>query len=350
MMEASEKKSAPLPAKLIAGAIIAAAIGLGAFTLWQRGELPSSDEAAIDAEVVHIATTVGGRIDQLLVQENQRVKAGDVLFIIDQTAYQLAVDQARATLDLTLANADLQERVIATETADAAIARDGVQRAEINAAHARRSAERLRPLAEAGHIPRQQYDAAETLARDAAITLKEARQRAAAAQNAIGTGDGGRATIAAQRAALANAEHMLENTIVRAPHSGLIVGLKTRSGETVAPFQSLFTLITDQEWFALANFREGELSKINEGDCVTAFSMIDRTVPIKGRVASIGTGVASGNEIDLPRSAPYIQRTLEWVKVSQSFPVRIKLEDPPEKLMRLGASALVQVRHGAACR
>ena len=349
-MEASGKKSAPVSAKLAAFVIIGIALVLGAFTLWQRSELPSSDEAAIDADVVHVAATVGGRIDQLLVQENQRVKAGDVLFIIDQTAYRLAVDQARAALDLSLANADLQERVIATETADAAIAREGVQRAEVNAAHARRTAERLRPLAEAGHIPRQQYDAAETVARDAAITLKEARQRASAARTAIGTGDGGRATIAAQRAALANAEHMLENTIVRAPHSGLIVGLKTRSGETIAPFQSLFTLITDEEWFALANFREGELAKINEGDCVTAFSMIDRSVPIKGRVESIGTGVMSGNEIDLPRSAPYIQRTLEWVKVSQSFPVRIKLDQPPEKLMRLGASAMVQVKHGAACR
>ncbi|MEA1619953.1 multidrug transporter subunit MdtN [Erythrobacter sp. T5W1-R] len=349
-MEASGKKPARFSAKLGAGVVIAAAIALGALTVWQRNELPSSDEASIDAEVVHVAATVGGRIDQLLVQENQRVKAGDVLFIIDQTAYQLAVDQARAALDLSLANADMQSRVIATETADAAIARDGVQRAEVNAAHARRSADRLRPLAEAGHIPRQQYDAAETLARDAAITLKEARQRAAAARTAIGTGDGGRATIAAQRAALANAEHLLDSTIVRAPHDGLIVGLKTRSGETVAPFQSLFTLITNEEWFAVANFREGELARINEGDCVTAFSMIDRSVPIRGRVQSIGTGVMAGNEIDLPRSAPYIQRTLEWVKVSQRFPVRIKLVKPPEKLMRLGASALVQVKHGAACR
>lgn len=349
-MEASGKKSVPVSAKLAALVVIGLALVLGAVTLWHRSELPSSDEAAIDADVVHVAATVGGRIDKLLVQENQRVKAGDVLFIIDQTAYRLAVDQARAALDLSLANADLQERVIATETADAAIARDGVQRAEVNAAHARRTAERLRPLAEAGHIPRQQYDAAKTVARDADITLKEARLRASAARNAIGTGDGGRATIAAQRAALANAEHMLENTIVRAPHSGLIVGLKTRSGETIAPFQSLFTLITDEKWYALANFREGELAKINEGDCVTAFSMIDRSVPIKGRVESIGSGVMSGNEIDLPRSAPYVQRTLEWVKVSQSFPVRIMLDQPPEKLMRLGASAMVQVKHGAACR
>lgn len=225
-----------------------------------------------------------------------------------------------------------------------------MQRAETNAAHTRRTADRLRPLAEAGHIPHQQYDTAETMARDAAITLKEARIRAAAAQQAIGTGDGGSATIAAQQAALANAEHMLAQTLVRAPHSGLIVGLNTRSGETIAPFQSLFTLITGAEWFAVANFREDELGKMAEGDCVTAYSMIDRTVPITTRIASIGTGVMSGDRIELPRAAPYILRTLEWVRVAQRFPVRIKLDKPPEKLMRLGASAMVQVRHGAACR
>jgi multidrug efflux system membrane fusion protein len=149
---------------------------------------------------------------------------------------------------------------------------------------------------------------------------------------------------------LANAEHALANTVVRAPHSGRIVGLRVRTGETVAPFQPLFTLITDDEWFAVANFREGQLKTLAVGDCATVYSMIDRSVPIAGRIESIGTAVAPSGRIDIPRSAPYVERTLEWVKVSQRFPVRIRLEAPPDRLMLVGASAVVQVKHGAACR
>jgi multidrug efflux system membrane fusion protein len=240
--------------------------------------------------------------------------------------------------------------MVATQTSEAAIAREGVTRAETNLAHVRRTAERLRPLADANHVPRQQYDAAVTTVRDAEITLREARIRAAAVETAIGSDAGSLATVEAQRAAVANAEHALANTRVTAPHAGRIVGLRVRSGETVAPFQPLFTLITDAEWFAVANFQEGELRNLAVGDCVTVYSMIDRKVPIKGRIESIGTAVTPGGRIDIPRSAPYIERTLEWVKVSQRFPVRIRLASPPDNLMLVGASAVVQVKHGAACR
>ena len=53
--------------------------------------------------------------------------------------------------------------------------------------------------------------------------------------------------------------------------------------------------------------------------------------------------------INLPRSVPYVQRSLNWVRVAQRFPVRVRLENPPEQLMRLGASAVVEVKHGDTC-
>jgi multidrug efflux system membrane fusion protein len=349
-MQEAGNTPAPARLKLVALSIILLAVLLGLFAWQQRASRPISAEASIDAEVVHVAATVGGRIDRLPVHENGRVKAGDLLFAIDPTAYQLALDQARANLKLATATADTQGRMVATQTSEAAIAREGVTRAETNLAHVRRTAERLRPLADANHVPRQQYDAAVTTVRDAEITLREARIRAAAVETAIGSDAGSLATVEAQRAAVANAEHALANTRVTAPHAGRIVGLRVRSGETVAPFQPLFTLITDAEWFAVANFQEGELRNLAVGDCVTVYSMIDRKVPIKGRIESIGTAVTPGGRIDIPRSAPYIERTLEWVKVSQRFPVRIRLASPPDNLMLVGASAVVQVKHGAACR
>jgi multidrug efflux system membrane fusion protein len=128
-----------------------------------------------------------------------------------------------------------------------------------------------------------------------------------------------------------------------------VVGLTVLSGEMVVPSQALFTLISTEEWFAVGNFRETDLHAIAVGDCATIFSMIDRSRPIKGVVKGIGWGVLDEERINLPRAVPYVQRSVNWVRVAQRFPVRIRLENPPEHLMRLGASAVVEVKHGDKC-
>jgi multidrug efflux system membrane fusion protein len=158
------------------------------------------------------------------------------------------------------------------------------------------------------------------------------------------------ASVRAAAAALANTRRALSDTEVRAPHDGRIVGLNISTGELVAPSQALFTLINTEEWVASANFREIDLNRIEPGACVTVYSMIDRRVPIRGAVESIGYGVLDADKINLPRGAPYVQPSLNWVRVAQRFPVRIRLENPPEGLVRLGASVIVEVAHGRACR
>ena len=150
--------------------------------------------------------------------------------------------------------------------------------------------------------------------------------------------------------ALAIAKRALDDTTVRATHDGLVVGLTISTGEMVAPGQSLFTLINTEEWFAEGNFRETDLAAIAIGDCATVCSMIDRSVPIKGVVQGIGWGQTDQDRINIPRSLPYVERSLNWVRVAQRFPVRVRLENAPRELLRLGASAVVEVKHGAACR
>jgi multidrug efflux system membrane fusion protein len=117
----------------------------------------------------------------------------------------------------------------------------------------------------------------------------------------------------------------------------------------VAPGQSLFTLVNDEEWFAVGNFRETDLHAIAVGDCATVYSMIDRTAAIKGVVQGLGAGVLDTDRVNLPRSVPYVQRSLNWVIVAQRFPVRVHLVDPPRHLVRLGATAVVEMKHGAGC-
>ena len=349
-MKPAGRRRPSLWAALISLAIIVGTVAFADYT-WERLSLtPSTDNASIDADVVHIAAAVGGRIVDLPVEENSRVAKGDLLFQIDPVPYRLAVQQAEADLALAEAALGTQQRLVSTQRSTAAVAADQVNRAVANLDLATRTAERLRPLAAKGFVPQQQLDNAETAERDAKTSLEQARVQEAAAIRAIDTVEGAEATVRARQAALAIAKRALDDTTVRATHPGHVVGLTIRTGEMVVPSQSLFTLVTDDEWFAVGNFRETELHAIKVGDCVTVYSMIDRTRPIRAVVQGIGAGVLDTGDVHIPRSVPYVERSLNWVTVSQRFPVRVRLEDPPEELMRLGATAVVQVKHGEACK
>ena len=336
--------------KPIALLIIAAAIGFGLYVLQLQSRFPSSDDATIDADVVHVASQVGGRIVAIAVAENDRVAKGDLLFQIDPVPYQLTVTQTQADLDVAEAALDTQRRVLSTQRSAATIAGEQVKRAATNLDLATRTVERLRPLAANGYVPAQQLDQAQTAQRDAATSVQQAREQETAALQAIDTEAAAEATVRARQAALAIARRALADTTVRATQAGRVVGLTVATGEMIAPVQTLFTLVATDEWFAVANFRETDLNAIAVGDCATVFSMIDRVQPIKGVVQGIGAGVLDTDRINLPRSVPYVERSLNWVKVAQRFPVRIRLADPPERLMRLGATAVVEVKHGDACK
>jgi multidrug efflux system membrane fusion protein len=331
------------------GAIVALAAVILAATLAQARRQPSTDDATIDAEVVHVAAAVGGRIVDLPVRENARVRKGDVLFRIDPAPFQATVAQAEADLALARAQFGTQGRVVATQRSAASVAADQVHRASANQALAARTVERLRPLAAQGYAPRQQLDQAEVALRDATTSLAQAREQQGATRAAVDTTAGAEALIRARQAALTLAMRALDDTTVRAPHDGRVVGLTTLAGELVVPSQALFTLIVEDEWHAVGNFREGALSRIAVGDCATVYSMIDRARPIHGQVDGIGWGVLDTDRVNLPRSAPFVEKSVNWVRVAQRFPVRVRLESPSDGLVRLGASAMIEIRHGAAC-
>jgi multidrug efflux system membrane fusion protein len=348
-MKAAGKTGIRRHGRLVSFAVIALAAVLAFYVLHESRVHPTTSDSSLDADVVHVAAAVGGRILELAVAENVRVAKGDLLFQIDPFPYQLSVAQAEADLHLAEAQLDTQRRVVATQTSAAVIAGDETKNAEENHDLAKRTADRLRPLAASGYVPKQQLDQAEVTERDTATALLQAQERYAAAVTAIDTLAGPEAAVSARRAALAIAKRALDDTTVRAMHDGLVVGLTISTGEMVAPGQSLFTLINTEEWFAEGNFRETDLAAIAIGDCATVFSMIDRSVPIKGVVQGIGWGVTDQDRINIPRSVPYVERSLNWVRVAQRFPVRVRLENPPPELLRLGASAVVEVKHGAAC-
>ena len=349
-METAGKSRVASRDRLISVGIIVLAAALAIYAFHESTVHPTTTDSSIDADIVHVAAAVGGRIIELPVSENARVAAGDLLFQIDPLPYRLAVEQAAADLNIAEAELETRRRVLSTQRSDALIAANQTKNALQNHELAMRSLERIRPLASKGYVPKQQLDDAQVLEKDTATKLTQAQEQEAAAYRAIDTEAAAEATVLARKAALAIAQRALEDTTVRASHNGLVVSLRVSTGEMIIPSQSLFTLINNDEWFANANFRETELDWIAVGDCATVFSLIDRKVPIKGVVQGIGWGVTDQDVINIPRSVPFVERSMNWVRVAQRFPVRIRIENPPQQLMRLGASAVVEIKHGAACR
>lgn len=336
------------------GGVVAIAIVVGAGALgWKylrQSELnPMSEDAVIQANLVNISSTVPGRIIEIAVKNDGRVKRGDLLFSIDPVPYQLAVEQAKADLMIAEAAFSTQERTIRAETSNAAIASEQISRARVNLDLAAQTLARLTALRPKGYVTAQQVDDAATAKRDATISLNQALAQREAADALVSTLDGAQALVAARRAALALAERNLADTVVRAPHDGLVAGLAVSTGQFVITGQSVFTLIDTEQWFVTAAFRETELMQLQDGACATAYVMANRSVPLRGKVVGIGWGVSSEEVLLLPRSLPYVPKTLNWVRISQRFPVRILLDNPPADLMRVGASALVTIHSAERC-
>jgi membrane fusion protein, multidrug efflux system len=348
-VKAAGTQPKPLKGKLIAVGILVLALALAAYASSWSKKHPSSSDASIDADVIHVAAAVGGRIIHIAVRENSYVRKGAILFQIDPLPYQLLVNQTQADLALAQAQLATQQRYVSTQRSNATIARDQTTTALANYELATRTAERIRPLTTKGYVPHQQLDQADVNANDARTHLQQAREQQAATLAAIDTIEAGESAVAAREAALALAKRNLDDTTVRALHDGFVAGLTVSTGEFVAPGQTLFTLINTEEWFAVANLRETDLASVQVGDCATVYSMIDRHLPIRGVVEGIGWGVLDQDRINLPRSVPYVERSLNWVRVAQRFPVRIKLEKPPRAMMRLGASAVIEIGYGREC-
>jgi len=337
--------------RLIGLVIAIASIGSAAvatyFVLQEIDQSPRTDVAEISAPTVHVSATVPGRIVSVAVRNNAAVQKGDVLFQVDPEPYQLRLNQAQAELRAAQSEVEQGGRNIATEQTNADVADKQIERARINVDLAKQTLDRLEPLLPKGYVTAQQVDQARTAYNDAQVSLAQALQQSQGANQIIGTLDTRKAQVDVAQAAVALAQRDLDNTTVRAPFDGKVTGLEVAPGEYVVTAQSVFTLIDTSHWEAVAFFRETELDAIRLGSAADVFVMADRSQRITGEVESIGWGVRSEESANI-LGLPIVSSSLNWVRVAKRFPVYVKLHEPPQELMRIGASAIVIVGRPSA--
>lgn len=322
---------------------LAAIVGAGwaiQATLGYVDRRPRTDAAEIDAAAIHIAPTVPGRVIAVDVANDAVVAKGQVLFAIDPEPYRLRLVQARAEADAARSELAQGGRNLVGERANASAADDQIRRATENLALAQATLDRLTPLLAPGYVSAQQVDQARVSRNDAEVSLLQARSQAQGASGVVGTTETRQAQVRAIEAAVALAERDLANTEVRAPFDGRIAGFKLAAGEYVATGQPLGTLIDVSRWEAVGDFRETELAAIRLGARADVYVMGDRSRVLHGVVEGIGAGVRSDSTANL-LGLPFVSRSLEWVRVARRYPVTVRLIDPEQDLMRIGASAVI---------
>jgi len=358
-----------LKRRILLGRIIGILIVLGALVtgtlVWRINyQHPRTNDAMVRANIVGIAPEVSGRIVELHVEDNQYVKQGDLLYVIDPRPYQAKLAQAKA--ELLMAEKEVDSRRASSGSAEIAIERLEHQRvaagAEIDRVEAEDEylhnyLERLEPLAEKQYVTtdqlkqaRSRYAASRAALADARAkelsarsAIEEAKSESRRAVSLIAQVGNVNARIEAAKAVVTAAELDVEYCSVRAPFDAYVTNLNTREGEYARVGTQMFALVDDRHWYAVANFKETYLQSIRPGQEADVFLVGYPGKRYRGVVTGIGWANYPDN-IKQQGVLPEVQRTLNWVILASRFPVRIEIhERDSEHPLRMGMTAFVTV-------
>ena len=342
---ATEDKAAKKPSRKRLRMILLVVLPLialagGAFFFLSGGRYISTDNAYVGAQKVLITPDISGKVARVIVQEGQRVKAGDELFDIDRQPYQIALDQANAKLasvrtDFTNLKSDYK---IYAQLADVA-----QQNAELK----KFDVERKKQLAASRAGSQVDYEAAISAQLTAQLQAQLAVQRRDQSLNQL-LGDPDlpieKAPAYMQAAAaVQQAELDLNHTVLRAPIDGMATQVDNiQLGRFVTAGTPVFSVIDDSAPWIDANPKETDITNLQIGQRVTVFVDTFPDNTFFGTVQSVSPGTGAQFAI-----LPAQNASGNWVKVVQRVPVRIRLDkDPMASRLRAGMSATVEIDTG----
>jgi multidrug efflux system membrane fusion protein len=328
-------------------------LGLGILVLafilslvaWNFNEThPRTDDAVARANLIGIAPRVSGPIIKVNVQDNQFVKAGDLLFEIDPEDFKLSVDRARAAL------AALDQQIEVAKTQDAQLkfqvkaAEAAVRQATAERDQAADTLHRLEPLLPKAYATKEQVDEARTKLSALEAEVAQANEKLNQAQVAVSS----LATLQAQRpgavATLGTAELELSYTRIYAPFDGQVIGLNLSEGFYAHAGIEVFAFLDSRKWYVLANFRERELKSIQPGMTAEIYLLSNPDRRFEGIVEGVSPAVQSQDDNVEIKGLPFVKRDLNWVRIAQRFPVRIEIQNPDPGIFRMGTTAVTTIK------
>src|SRR5215469_8540508 len=300
----------------LGGAIALSALAYGGYSYAIASRFVSTDNAYVGADVAQINAQISGPVAQVDVSDTRMVHKGDVLVAIDPSDSKIALASAKADYQHTLQR-------VSQYYAQRSQAAAQVAAQQTNVVQTAEDYDRRVKLSASGAISREQLTTAHTAAQAAVANLAAAREQLNAQGELIhGYTVADHPETESARAEVAKAELQLSRTVIRAPVDGIVSQRKVQVGQSVSPGQALMTVTPIAEAYVDANFKEGQLGKVQAGQPVTLTSdLYGSHVVYHGHVTGMGGGTGSAFAI-----IPAQNATGNWIKVVQRVPVRIALD------------------------
>ena len=332
--------------------LIVAAIGITtAVRSWAFARAhASTDNAQVDGHIIPVVSRVGGFVAAVRVKENERVRAGDTIVVLDDSEFRVRLSQAEADLEAAQAVAGGRGVAGQSETmvrfatnqrasldAQGTAARANLQKAETDLG-------RMQELVVKQIVSRQQLDAAQLAVQASRATLESIESQRAGASAAVDNAQVGtrlaRARLASAQAMRDNAALQLTYTRLLAPRDGYVSRKQVDAGQLVQAGQPVLTVVDDRDVWLSANFKETQLAELRVGQLVDFDVDAYAGCTARGSVESLSPATGAKFALSPPDNA-----TGNFTKVVQRVPVRVAITSGcgPDRPLRPGMSVSVHV-------
>jgi RND family efflux transporter MFP subunit len=295
------------------------------YKYWDYLNNPWTRDGQVRAQVIKITPRVSGPIVNLPIVDNQFVKAGDLFFEIDPSIFKADLDNAKANV------AVYKAKIIQFKMQ--------INQAKAHIEYTKANYERYKEMFEKGATSQRQYQKALAEYKIDVSEIEDTKAQLVSTQ----------ASLAQSKAKLKSAELNLQFTKVKAPVDGYVTNLNLRLGSQAVMNQPALALVDVNSYWVDGFFRENDIANIKKGDQAVLSLMTYPRIPIKGKVISIGWGIAQDDGSTGDDLLPNINPSFEWILLAQRVPVSIQLIDVPQEVeLRVGTTASVMVRTGTS--
>lgn len=306
---------------------------LAAYGYWQHNKkFPDTENAYVHSDVIQISPIVTGKVTQTYVKDFQHVKKNQLILEMESEPFLITYRQRLAELQVT------QQKIQALE-AQIASAKANLTHSRSILVQAQRNLDRATYLFKEKATAKVDLDDRTTALEVAKAEVNANLNQLYALQKELGTPGTRNAQLQAAQAAADQAKFELDNAKIYAPSDGQLVDFTVRQGASLVARQPAFYLTETNPWWVIANFKETNLGRIKPGQSVKIRLDIYPNHTYEGIIDEIST--TSGSLLSL---LPPENATGNWIKITQRFPVRIKIQNNDAKYpLRSGASCWVEV-------
>lgn len=340
--EAPKKKNKVLPIILLVVVIAGGIFGISKYRYAQHHE--DTDDAQLDNDISPVISRVTGYVNEIRFEDNQFVRKGDTLVVIDNRDMKIKTEQASAALENARAGVSVAQANVSSAVANLETAKSSVETAKIRVWKSTQDFTRYQNLLADKAVTQQQFDAAKAEKESAEASLVTAQRQQSSATAMVEAAQKqvvvANSVVSQKQADLDFADLQLSYATIIAPADGYASKKNIQIGQLVNAGTSMFAIVSGNEIYVVANFKETQVGKMQKGNSVEVIIDAFPDKKVEGTVASFSA--ATGAKFSL---LPPDNATGNFVKVVQRLPVKIAIKSDPsmKDVLRPGMSAKVSV-------